>query len=137
MNFAHLALAALGGLVAYLAIGFAMFAALPGMKLEFQKYPAVYRQEESMNKLMPFNMLGILVSLVIMAVLYAKMYPLGGGIVPGVFLGVLLGLFSVCIYVVHNYAILNIGAKLAVYEGISYLLQWVAAGAVIGLIYKP
>ena len=42
MNFARIALAALGGLVAYFAVGFVMFAVLPTMKSEFAKYPAVY-----------------------------------------------------------------------------------------------
>ena len=42
--------------VAYFAYGFAMFAAWPSMKVEFKKYPAVYRSEESMMKVMPFGM---------------------------------------------------------------------------------
>ena len=42
MNFGRIALAEVGGLVAYLAVGFLMFAVLPTMKSEFAKYPAVY-----------------------------------------------------------------------------------------------
>ena len=108
MNYARLALASLGAIVAFLASGFILFAALPAMKSEFQKHPAVYRPEDQMNKRMPFNMLGILISIVVVAVLYAKMTPVNGGIVPGLVLGALIGIFAVCIYVVHNYAILNI-----------------------------
>jgi hypothetical protein len=137
VNYASLALASLGATVAYFAFGFALFAALPGMKKEFMKYPNVYRAEDRMMKLMPFGMVSILISIVVVAVLYAKMYPAGGGLVPGAYLGALIGVFSVCIFVVHNYVNLNIGAALALYQGITYFIQWIIVGAVIGLIYKP
>jgi hypothetical protein len=45
MNFLRIALASLGGAVAYFAYGFAMFAAWPSMRTEFKKYPNVYRAE--------------------------------------------------------------------------------------------
>jgi hypothetical protein len=41
MNYARLALAALGATVAYFAYGFVMFAAWPSMKTEFLQYPNV------------------------------------------------------------------------------------------------
>jgi hypothetical protein len=44
---------------------------------------------------------------------------------------------AVCTYVIHNYAMLNIGHTLAFYDGITYFIQWVIVGAPIGLIYKP
>ena len=91
----HIALASLGGTVAYFAFGFALFAALPAMKSEFMKYPNVYRSEQNMMKKMPFGMVAILVSIVVVAVLYAKMYALGGGIVSGLCLGALIGIFAV------------------------------------------
>jgi hypothetical protein len=137
LNYARLALAFLGATVAYFAFGFAMFAALPAMKSEFMKYPNVYRPEDSMMKLMPYGMVTILISIVVVAVVYAKMYPAGGGIVPGVYLGVLIGIFSVCTFVIHNYVNLNIGLTLTLYQGVAYFIQWVIVGAVIGLIYKP
>ena len=137
MNFAHIALASLGATVAYFAFGFAMFAALPAMKTEFMKYPNVYRSQESMMKVMPFGMVAILISIVVVAVLYAGMYPAGGGIVSGAYLGALIGIFSVCTFVIHNYVNLNIGIALTIYQGIAYFIQWVIVGATIGLIYKP
>jgi hypothetical protein len=136
VNYARLALAFFGALVAYFAAGFALFAALPGMKAEFLKFPGVFRSEDSMKKVMPFNLIGILVSVVVVAMLYAKIYPLGGGIVPGLFIGSLMGIFAVCTFAVHNYVFLNISAKLTVYEGVTYFIQWVIAGAAIGLIYR-
>lgn len=137
MNYARIALASLGAIVAYFVFGFVMFAALPAMKSEFMKYPDVYRSREGMMKAMPYNMVAILVSIVVVAVLYAKIYPMGGGIAPGIYLGALIGIFSVCTYAIHNYVNLNIGLALTLYEGITYFIQWVVVGAAIGFIYKP
>ena len=137
MNYAHLALASLGATVAYFAFGFALFAALPGMKREFKKYPNVYRSEDAMMKVMPYGMVAILISIVVVAVLYAKIYPAGGGLASGAYLGALIGIFSVCTFVIHNYVNLNIGLALTLYQAIAYFIQWVVVGAAIGLIYKP
>lgn len=78
LNYTHIALAALGATVAYFAFGFAMFAVLPGMKTEFLKYPGVCRDEKTMMKVMPVGMVAILASIVVMAVIYAKMFSAGG-----------------------------------------------------------
>ncbi len=136
MNYAHLALASLGGTVAYFAFGFALFAALPAMKTEFMKYPGVYRSQESMMKIMPFGMIAILVAIVVVAALYAKAYGAGGGVVAGACFGALIGVFAVCTFVIHNYVNLNIGLALTVYQGICYFIQWVVVGAAVGLIYR-
>jgi len=135
VNYARIALAILGATVAYFACGFIMFGALPAMKSEFMKYPNVYRSQDTMMKAMPYNMVGILISLVVVALLYARAYP-AGGIASGVYFGVLIGIFAVCTYALHNYAMLNIGLTLTLYEGITYFIQWVVVGVVIGLIYK-
>lgn len=137
LNYLRIALAFLGATVAYFGCGFAMFGALPRMKSEFMKYPNVYRSHDDMMKVMPYNVVAILISIVVVAVLYAKIYPAGGGIASGIYLGVLIGSFSVCNFVLHNYATLNIGLTLTLYEGITYFIQWVIVGVTIGLIYKP
>jgi hypothetical protein len=136
MNYTHIALASLGATVAYFVFGFALFAALPAMKSEFMKYPNVYRSEKEMMRIMPFGMVAILISIAVAAIVCAKMYP-AGGIIPGVTVGVLIGIFSVCTFVIHNYVNLNIGIKLTVYQGVCYFIQWVVVGATVGLIYKP
>ena len=137
VNYARIAFAFLGATIAYFACGFILFGALPGMKSEFTKYPNVYRSQDAMMKAMPYNVVAILISIVVVVVLYARLYPSGGGIASGIYLGVLMGIFSVCTYALHNYAMLNIGLTLTLYEGITYFLQWVVVGAAIGLIYKP
>ena len=136
MNYARIALASLGAMVVYFVYGFAMFAAWPSMKTEFMKYPNVYRPKDEMMKVMPYGMIAILIGIVVVAVLYAKIYPAGGGIVSGASLGALIGIFTVCIFVIHNYVNLNIGLKLTLYQSIAYFMQWVIVGAAIGLIYK-
>jgi hypothetical protein len=137
VNYARIALASLGAAAAYFVFGFVILAALPAMKSEFMKYPDVYRSREGMMKVMPYGMIAILVSIVVVAVLYARIYSLGGGIASGIYLGALIGIFSVCAYAIHNYVNLNIGLALTLYEGITYFIQWVIVGAAIGLIYKP
>ena len=137
MNYVHIALASVGATVAYFAFGFATFAALPAMKTEFRKYPNVYRSEQSMMKVMPFGMVAILLSIVVVSILFAGIHPAGGGIVSGMGLGALIGLFAVCTFVIHNYVNLNIGIALTVYQGIAYFVQWVIVGAAISLLYKP
>ena len=137
MNFGSIALAALGGLVAYFALGFLMFALLPTMKSEFAKYPAVYRPQEKMMSLMPLGMGAILVEMVALAVLYAMTCRGGSGLAAGAAFGALVGVFAVCSFVVHNYVNLNIGLKLTIQQGVAYFIQWLVTGIVIGLIYRP
>ena len=84
-----------------------------------------------------YGTVAILISIVVVAVLYAKIYPAGGDIASGVYLGALIGIFSVCTFVIHNYVNLNIGLRLTLYQSIAYFIQWVIVGAAIGLIYKP
>ena len=137
MNYTRIALASLGAMVAYFVYGFAMFAAWPSMKTEFMKYPNVYRPKDEMMKVMPYGTISILIAIVVVAILYAKTYAAGGGIVTGIYFGALIGLFSVCTFAIHNYINLNIGLTLTIYQSIAYFIQWVIVGAAIGLIYKP
>jgi hypothetical protein len=137
MNLARIALASLGGTLAYFAYGFLLFAVMPAMKTEFGKYPHIYRTEQSMMKVMPFGAIAILVSIVVAAILYAGMHPAGGGLTAGLYFGALLGVFVVCTFAIHNFVNLNIGLTLTIYQCAAYFGQWLIVGVVIGLIYKP
>ena len=138
MNYSRIVLAALGAFVAYVAVGFAVFAltAAP-MKREFAKYPAVYRPQESMKAVMPFGMAAMLVAIFVLAVLYAMVYRGGSGLLEGAHFGALIGLFVVCAFVVHNWMMMNIGSTLTLYQALSYFVQWFVVGVAIGLIYRP
>src|SRR5271155_4160916 len=127
MNTMGIVLAALGAFVAYFVAGGLMFVAMPWMKTEFSKYPAVYRPSEGQMKNMP----------VVMAVLYAMIYHSGSGVVEGARFGALIGVFAIGTFTVHNFVNLNIGWKLTVEQSVAYFIQWLVVGIVIGLIYRP
>jgi len=137
MNFTRIALAGLGGFVAYFVLGGVLFAALPALRNEFLKYPAVYRSKEGQMSHMPAGMIAMFVGIVVLAVIYAMVYQGGSGVAEGARFGALIGLFSVCAFVVHNHVNLNIGLKLTVEQSAAYLLEWIVVGIVIGLIYRP
>lgn len=137
MNVPLLFLAAAGGTVAYFAFGFIVFGALPYLRNEYAKYPAVYRTQESLKSVMPFGMLAMFVAILVLVAMYALEYHGGSGLVEGVRFGALVGVFAVCSFVIHNHVNLNIGVALTVGQAIAYFVEWTIVGIVIGLIYKP
>ena len=137
MNYARILLASLCAFVAYFIYGGILFGALPWLRNEYAKYPAVYRSQEGIKRTMPYGMLAMFLALVAIAVLYAMVYSGGRGVVGGARFGALIGVFAIGSFVVHNYVNLNIGLKLTVQQSIAYFVQWVIVGIVIGLVYKP
>jgi hypothetical protein len=137
MSYSRIALAGLGATVAYFVAGGLLFALLPRLRDEFRKYPAVYRTEDGIKAAMPVGMVAMFLSILMLAVIYAMTYRNGGGVVEGVRFGVLVGIFSVGAFVLHNYVNLNIGAKITTQQSLAYLFEWTVVGTVIGLIYRP
>jgi hypothetical protein len=137
MNYSRLALAALGGTVASFAVGTLLFFMVPALINEAHKYPAVYRPKEKMMAVMPVGLAATFLAILVVAVIFAMIRPGGSGTAAGARFGVLLGLFVVCGFVLHNYVNLNIGLKLALGQAAAYFVQWTVIGIVIGLIYKP
>lgn len=141
MNLTRVALASLSGFVAYFVLGGLIFGLLPSLKSEFQKFPAVYRSQEGQMSHMPAGMVAMFVGMVALAVIYAMLYQGGSSITEGIRLGAifgaLIGLYSVCSFVVHNYVNLNIGLRVTVQQGVAYFVEWTVTGIVIGLIYRP
>lgn len=137
MNYSSLALAALGGTVASFAFGFLVFWLVPGLIKEGHKYPAVFRPKEEMMKVMPIGFAATFMAILVAAVIFAMNHQGGSGITQGARFGVLLGIFVVCAFVLHNYVNLNIWLKLALGQAVTYFVQWTIVGMVIGLIYKP
>jgi hypothetical protein len=137
MNIARVVMAGFGGSITYFVLGGLFFAVAPWLRSEFMKYPAVYRSKESMKGVMPFGMAAMLLAMFVLAVIYAMLYHPGSGLAQGAIFGALIGVFSICSFVIHNYVNLNIGWKLTVEQSIAYFVEWVATGIVIGLIYRP
>ena len=77
------------------------------------------------------------VSILIATIIFAMMHQDGSGLAAGARFGVLIGLFVVFAFVLHNYVNLNIGLNLALGQAAAYFFQWIVVGIVIGLIYKP
>jgi hypothetical protein len=67
----------------------------------------------------------------------ALAYRGGPGMAEGARFGVLIRLFAVCGFVLHNYVNLNIGLNLTVKQAVAYFAEWTIVGIVIGLIYRP
>jgi hypothetical protein len=137
MNYSSLGLAALGGTVASFAFGFLVFWLLPGLIKEAHKYPAVFRPKEEMMKVMPIGIVATFMAILFVAIIFAMIHQGGSGTTEGARFGVLIGIFVVCAFVLHNYVNLNIGLKLALGQAVAYFFQWTIIGIVIGLIYKP
>jgi len=137
MNYTRIAVASVGAFVAYMALGGLIFWAIPSLKREFLRYPAVYRSQEGQMSHMPTGMAAMLMSMVVLAVLYAMIYKGGSGVVEGAVFGALIGLYAIGSFVLHNYVNLNIGFKITAVSAIAYFVEWTVVGIVIGLIYKP
>src|SRR5215813_15460644 len=100
MNYSRLALAALGGTVASFAFGFLVIWLVPALLEEAHKYPAVFRPKEEMMSVMPFGFVASFIAIVVVAIIFAMTHQ--SGIMEGVRMGVLIGIFAVC-NVLHNY----------------------------------
>jgi hypothetical protein len=136
MNYSRLGLAALGGTAASFAFGALVFVLVPALINEARKHPAVFRPQEEMNRVMPIGFAASFIAILVVTIIFAMIHQAGSGIKEGARLGVLIGIFAVC-NVLHNYANLNFGLKLALGQAVAYFFQWTIVGIVIGLIYKP
>ena len=137
MNYTSLGLAALAGMVAYFAFGFLVVWLVPFLINEAHKSPDVFRPKEKMIVVMPIGMAATLVAILVVAIIFAMIPHGGSGTTEGARFGALIGIFVVCGFVLHNYVNLNIGLKLALGQAVTYFIQWMIVGTIIGLIYKP
>jgi MFS family permease len=126
MNYARLALAAVGAFAAYFVLAGLSFALFPSLADEFRKYPAVYRSQDGMKSVMPAGMAAMLLAMLALAVIYAMLYQGGSGVAEGARFGAPIGVFSVCSFVVHNYVNLNIGLKLTFQQAVAYFVEWLS-----------
>jgi len=135
MNYARLVLAAVAATVFDAVYGFVVYGML--LAPEFGRYPGVYRSNEAGMAFLPLMFAGLFVAIVAVAVIYAKGYEGGSGAAVGARFGVLLGVFVVFAFAAVNYAVLNVGRKIAVMTAGAGFVEWLAIGLVIGLVYRP
>lgn len=136
MNYSRIVIAGFGATVVYFVLGFLLFALSP-LANEYRQFPAVYRTPESMKRVAPWGLAGMLLSLIALAGLYALSYRGGSPISDGVRFGSLVAVFSIGSFVLHNYVNLNIGLRLTVGQAVAYSIQWIVAGVTIALLYRP
>jgi hypothetical protein len=141
MNIGRIGLATLGAFATYFILGAAIFGGLPWLREEFQKNPAVFRDQQGQLSHMPVGMGAMLLAMLVLAVLYAMTYQgsigASDGAVLGARFGALVGAFAIGSFVLHNYVNLNIGLKLTMESAIAALVLWTFTGIAIGLIYRP
>jgi hypothetical protein len=101
------------------------------------KYPAVYRSQDAIKSVMPVGVIAMFVAMVVLTIIYAMLYRGGSGIAEGARFGLLVAVFSLCAFVIHNYVNLNIGLKLTAQQAVAYSVEWIVVGVVIGLVYRP
>jgi Protein of unknown function (DUF1761) len=135
MNYARLALAAVAATIFDAVYGFLVYGML--LAPEFARYPGVYRSNEAGQAFLPLMFGGLLIAIVAVAVIYAKGYEGGSGAAEGARFGFLLGVFVVFAFTAVNYAVLNLGRKIAVMTAAAGFVEWLAIGLVIGLVYRP
>jgi hypothetical protein len=135
MSYGRLALAAVVATIVDAVYGFLVY----GMILagEFGRYPGVYRSTETGQAYLPLMFVGILVAMFAVAYIYAKGYEGGAGFQEGLRFGVLVGIFVAGAFAGVDYAVLNIGRRLAVGLVCAGIVEWALNGIVIGVIYKP
>jgi hypothetical protein len=135
MNYGRLVAAAVAATVVDAVYGFLVYGTL--LADAFGRYPGVYRSNEAGAAYLPLMFLGILLAMLAVAYIYAKGYEGGPGVVEGLRFGVVIGVFVIGYVAGVNYAILNIGRRLALQMAAAGFIEWVAACAVIGAVYKP
>ena len=134
MNYGRLALAAVAAWLVDAVYGFVVYGNV--LSSEFGRYPGIYRPSSDTSH-MPFLFAGILLAMFVASYMYAKGYEGGSGVQEGMRFGVLIGLLSVGYVGLVNYAVMNLGRRLAASMAIAGLVEWTVAGIVIGAVYKP
>ena len=134
MNYGRLALTAVVGTVVDMTYGYLVYGVL--LASQFGLYPGVYRPAEDMSY-MPVLMAGAFIAVLAATFIYAKGYEGKSGVEEGLRFGAVIGVFVVGYAALVNYAVLNIGRRLAVGMAAAGLVEWLVLGLVIGLVYKP
>lgn len=135
MNYLRIVLAAIAGWVALFAYGFLVFGLL--ISKYYAPYTNVYRSATAVQSYMPIGIACTFIAILVLSIIYAKVYEGRQGVVEGARFGALIGIFTVCAFVADEYVTLNIGRELALAMAIGRLVGFTFVGAVIGSVYKP
>jgi hypothetical protein len=133
MNFTRLALAAVAGVIADFAYGFAVYGNL--LTSSFLAQGAIYRGAEAQMEYMPIGAAGLVLAMAALVMVFAvsSFRGIGGGLQ----FGLLIAVFSIGTNVVVNYATLNMTEDHAARMVLAALGEWLVVGAAIGAVYRP
>ena len=135
MNIGRGIAAAVAATVADFIYGFVVYGTL--LTSSFARYPGVYRAGAEQMAFMPYGAAGIFLAMVAATMIYAKGYEGGSGVAEGARFGVLIALFAIGYATIVNFATINLGRRHTLLMAAAALGEWVLAGIIIGLVYKP
>ena len=133
MNYKRITLSALVATIWYFAYGFVVEGFLIAKDFE----PTVYRSANAVAVYMPLGVAGMFVALLTLSVIYAKCHQRRSGVAAGASFGLLVAIFVIGAFVIHDFVILKVSSRLALELGVSALGQWVIVGILISLIHRP
>jgi len=134
MNYGRLAAAAIAATVVDGVYGFVVWGKI--LNGEFGRYPAIYRDGGDVSGF-PLMFAAIFVAMWFATVVYAKGYEGGSGLAEGLKFGAILAVVVAGYFAGANFGTMRIGRKMAMTYGAGTFVEWLIAGAIIGLVYKP
>jgi hypothetical protein len=136
MNSKRAALAVLAAWIVDGVYGFIVYGNL--MKDEFAKYPGIFRpMDGGQMTFMPYLFLGTLIAIAVATYMYTKGYEGGSGLAEGARFGLAIGILVGGYGSIIGYATMNVGRRFTGAMFLAGLIEWMIAGIVIGLVYKP
>jgi hypothetical protein len=134
MNYVRLVAAAAAATIVDGLYGFVVWGKV--LNVEFGRYPEIYRPAGDMSGF-ALMFAGIFVAMCCAAWIYAKGYEGGSGIAEGLKFGVVIALVVAAYVSSANYGTMRIGKRMALTYLAGGFGEWLVAGLVIGLVYKP
>ena len=105
---------------------------------EFAPYrPTVFRSTEDFTAMMPMFAASALVGFIAIAYIFAKGHEGGSGVKEGFWFGVVLGSLMVFMVALPSYVLYNIGQRVSLLISLATFVEFLIAGVVLGLVYKP
>lgn len=103
----------------------------------YRQTAAVWRPTQDLERLMPLIWVGMGVSTLFFTLIYAQGYERDkAGVAQGVRFGLYMGLFYLILYCAVSYVVLPVPASLVSYWFFGGLVEYAAAGAVVGWMYR-
>lgn len=135
MNLRHWLHASLAAFAVIVGVDLALYTAL--LQDLYRQTAAVWRPMPELERLIPLLWAGMAVSTLFFTLLYAQGHGRNkAGVAQGMRFGLYMGLFYFTLYGAVSYVVLPIPMVLAAWWFLGGLVEYVAAGAVVGWMYR-